>query len=449
MKVSADAPSVADATSSLSVWLDYLMQLHAKTIDMGLARVGQVAHNLGVVEIKPGTQRVVVAGTNGKGSSVAMLSAIMQAAGYRVGCYTSPHLIRFNERAQVNGQCLSDEEWVAAFVAVEQARQDISLSFFEFTTLAAIWYFHQQPLDLVILEVGLGGRLDAVNAVDNSSCIITAIDLDHQDYLGDNREDIGYEKAGVMRANKLCVCSDPQPPKRLLEQAKKQQVYLKCLGRDFSFQPREAHWRFKDLCDASSQKSYNDVDLILPALAGDFQLQNAAGVLAWLQAQTAFDISRSAIEAGLKAVTHPGRMQFMRLGHQDWLFDVAHNPQAVAQLARKVSQQNSQLLTKPIGVFAALADKDVQSMIAQMWSHIDRWVLLDLSPEPRALEPSVMQRHLNDTAVIQGDELAICTIAKTASEAITMVQNLAQTRVVAFGSFVTVGALMTELQQSG
>ena len=437
-------PAVPNAQSSLADWLDYLMQLHTKAIDMGLARVGQVAHNLDIVQIKSGMQRVVVAGTNGKGSTVAMLSAIMQAAGYHVGCYTSPHLVRFNERAQINGQSLSDQDWIAAFIAVEEARGNISLSFFEFTTLAAIWFFQQQPLDLVILEVGLGGRLDAVNAVENSSCIITAIDLDHQEYLGNNREDIGFEKAGVMRPGRLCVCSDSMPPKRLLDHANNLQVSLKCLGQDFTYQQVAGGWCF------TYNEQPEELSLPMPALLGDFQLQNAAGVLAWLANQCDFAVSRPAIEVGLQEVRHPGRLQSLQVQHQTWLLDVAHNPQSAEQLALWVGQQNSVHQSKPIAIFAVLADKDVKGMIARMAPHIDQWILLDLRPQPRALDPKIMQQFLDEVKLTDQSSLSpIGQVVQNASAAVQAAKSSGAARILVFGSFMTVGAILTELEQDG
>lgn len=440
MPVVAATP-LPNVQSSLTQWLDYLMQLHAKPIDMGLARVSQVAHKLDVVNLKPQTHRLVIAGTNGKGSNVALASAIMQAAGYQVGCYTSPHLVRFNERAQINGKSLSDAQWIDAFVAVEQARGTISLSFFEFITLAAIWFFHQQPLDLVILEVGLGGRLDAVNAVDNTSCIITAIDLDHQAFLGDNREAIGFEKAGVMRPHQLCVCSDPQPPQSLLDHAQQLDVSLRCLGQDYSYHRADVGWFF-NASKESSQAARQALDALpLPALLGDFQLQNAAGVLAWLDAQTDFEVSREAIKTGLEQVKHPGRLQRLQLGQQAWLLDVAHNPQAAEQLAIWLAQENTKHAKKPLAIFAALADKDIAGMIDKVAPHVEQWILLDLRPQDRATDPVIMQQYLSNITTRQ--------IADSAQQAIELAQGIAVDRVVVFGSFITVGAIMAELEQHG
>jgi dihydrofolate synthase/folylpolyglutamate synthase len=435
------ATSLPNVQSSLTQWLDYLMHLHAKPIDMGLARVSQVAHKLDIVSLKPQTHRLVIAGTNGKGSNVALLSAIMQAAGYQVGCYTSPHLVRFNERAQINGHSLNDAQWIDAFVAVEEARGTISLSFFEFTTLAAIWFFHQQPLDLVILEVGLGGRLDAVNAVDNTSCIITAIDLDHQAFLGDNREAIGYEKAGVMRPHKLCVCSDPQPPQSLLDHAQQLQVSLRCLGQDYNYHKVTVGWFFNSAKAPLQEASQVLGVLPLPALLGDFQLQNAAGVLAWLDEQTDFEVSHDAIKTGLEQVKHPGRLQRLQLGQQAWLLDVAHNPQSAEQLAIWLAQDTTEHRTKPLAIFAALADKDIAGMIDPLAPHIAQWILLDLRPQDRALDPEIMQQHLSDITTSQ--------IADSAKQAIELAQAVAVDRVVVFGSFLTVGAIMAELEQHG
>jgi dihydrofolate synthase/folylpolyglutamate synthase len=436
------ATPLPNVQSSLTQWLDYLMHLHAKPIDMGLARVSQVAHKLDIVSLKPQTHRLVIAGTNGKGSNVALVSAIMQAAGYQVGCYTSPHLVRFNERSQINGKSLSDAQWIDAFVAVEKARGAVSLSFFEFTTLAAIWFFHQQPLDLLVLEVGLGGRLDAVNAVDNTSCIITAIDLDHQAFLGDNREAIGFEKAGVMRPHQLCVCSDPHPPQSLLDHAQQLDVSLRCLGQDYSYHRADAGWFFYSSSKEPSQAAGQVLEFLpLPALLGDFQLQNAAGVLAWLDAQTDFEVRCDAIKIGLEQVKHPGRLQRLQLGQQAWLLDVAHNPQAAEQLAVWLEQDNAKHTTKPVAIFSALADKDIVGMINKVAPHVAQWILLDLRPQDRATDPVIMQQHLSNITTSQ--------IADSAKQAIELAQAVAVDRVVVFGSFITVGAIMAELEQHG
>lgn len=425
--------------SSLDDWLNYLMSIHAKSIDMGLSRVVLVAQKLNLINEKPETRRLVIAGTNGKGSTQAILTAIMQAAGYRIGCYSSPHLFCFNERAQINHQSLSDDQWIKAFMAIEHARDGVTLSFFEFTTLAALWYFHQQSLDLIILEVGLGGRLDAVNAVNSSSAIITAIDLDHQEWLGDNREDIGFEKAGVMRAGALCICSDSNVPKTLKNYAASLNVDLRCLGLDFEFDNDGLSWCYR------GNETFEH--LPSPKLKGEFQLQNASGVLAWLDWQKDFKVTQSAIEQGLKNVSHKGRLDLRYFNDQAWLFDVAHNPHAVKQLAHWLEQENQVYQNKPVAIFAAFADKDVKTMIELMKDHVAQWVFLDLRPESRALDPNIMFKFVNE--IQEADDPIEAYLAKTSQQALEFAIETKLKRVVIFGSFITVGTMLKELERHG
>ena len=276
--------------SSLTDWLDWLLKLHAQEIELGLDRVREVAKQLDV--LTPAPFVITVAGTNGKGSSVAMLVAILKVAGYKVGSYTSPHILRFNERIQLNAQPVTDQSIVAAFDAIEKARQGIKLTYFEFATLASLFIFKQADLDVVVLEVGLGGRLDAVNIVDAQACLLTAIDVDHIEWLGSDRDKIGFEKAGVMRLNGLSVCSDPTPPKTVLEHAKHLKVDLKLLGRDYDFESNSDNWHFKT--------KHQSITLPEPNLAGQFQLQNAAGVVALLKTQACLKIDQAAFERGVE-----------------------------------------------------------------------------------------------------------------------------------------------------
>ncbi|MDX1796839.1 MAG: Mur ligase family protein, partial [Hydrogenovibrio sp.] len=258
-----------DRNSSLQTWIDWLLSLHAEEIDLGLARIREVAGKLDLLTPQPLV--ISVAGTNGKGSSVAMLSAIYQASGYQVGVYTSPHLLRFNERIQINGKMADDQAIVEAFDTIESVRGQTKLTYFEFSTLAALMIFKRQPLDVMILEVGLGGRLDAVNILDADASLITAIDIDHSDWLGDDRSVIALEKAGITRPHKIAICSDNDIPDSLMQYALEHQINLKCLGTDFSYLPTTPAWQFL----AQDTTFSNLTTLPYPSLKGDFQLQNA------------------------------------------------------------------------------------------------------------------------------------------------------------------------------
>lgn len=416
--------------SGLADWLDWLLQLHAEEIELGLERVQEVAKRLDV--LTPAPHVITVAGTNGKGSSVAMLVSILGAAGYQVGSYTSPHILRFNERIQLNAQSVTDQQIVAAFDAIEKSRQGIKLTYFEFATLAALLIFKQHDLDVVVLEVGLGGRLDAVNIVDAQACLLTAIDVDHVEWLGSDREKIGFEKAGVMRPSGLAVCSDLNPPDSVINHAEALQVDLKVLGRDFSFVANTESWQFH-----AQQRSLN---LPRPNLAGEFQLQNAAGVVALLESQTALQIESSAYTDGLKQVIHPGRLQTLMLNHQAWLFDVAHNPQSVDALAKHLK---SQLPTAEyLVIFSALADKDIKAMAAQIKPFATQWLLVDLQVE-RSASLDQLQEVLRLSGVSQAQQLVFSRM----SEAVTYASQSNSKRVLIYGSFVTVSQAMAELTE--
>ncbi|MBE0493410.1 MAG: bifunctional tetrahydrofolate synthase/dihydrofolate synthase [Thiomicrospira sp.] len=416
--------------SGLTDWLNWLLQLHAQEIELGLDRVREVAKQLDV--LTPAPYVITVAGTNGKGSSVAMLVAILSAAGYKVGSYTSPHILRFNERIQLNAQPVSDQQIVVAFDRIEKARQGIKLTYFEFATLAALVLFKQSALDIVVLEVGLGGRLDAVNIVDAQACLLTAIDVDHIEWLGSDREKIGFEKAGIMRSNGLTVCSDPNPPKTVVDYAEKLHVDLKLLGRDYGFNVDSDDWVFK-IADQS-------ITLPLPNLAGLFQLQNAAGVLALLKTQARLTIDQVAYEQGLKQIQHPGRLQTIQLDHQAWLLDVAHNSQSVDVLANHLKRQPEQ--TKYLVVFSALADKDIEAMVSQIKPYASHWLLVDLQVE-RSAPLARLQEVLRLAGVGAECQLAFNSMA----EAVTCARQSNESRVLIYGSFVTVSQAMAELTE--
>ena len=344
---------------SLTDWLARLEQLHPSTIELGLERVRRVKDALGLA---PAFPLIMVGGTNGKGSTCAYLEAILGAAGYRTGLYTSPHLLRYNERVRIAGREASDAELVAAFERVDAARGDTSLTYFEFGTLGAMVQFIAAGVDVAILEVGLGGRLDAVNVFDADVAVVTSVDLDHMDYLGDTREKIGFEKAGIYRGRRPAICADPAPPDSLLEHARRIGADLRCVGRDF-FALREGdRWTYRGPALVWQ-------DLPLPAMAGAYQLRNAAGALAALEAvRGRLPVSEAAIRQGLRAAQVPGR--FQRIARApEVILDVAHNPEAARALAATLREQP--VTGRTLAVVGMLADKDAAAVFAALRGEVD------------------------------------------------------------------------------
>jgi len=360
--------------ASLTEWLAWQESLHPKTIDLGLERVDEVYRNLGLANgSHPYT--ITVAGTNGKGSCVAMLDAILRAEGYRTGTYTSPHLLRYNERVVIEGAQVSDAELCEAFARIDAVRKDASLSFFEFGTLAALDIFARSALDVQILEVGLGGRLDAVNLVDADIALIAGIDLDHQSYLGDTREAIGYEKAGIFRAGKPAILGDVDVPQSVLNHAAKLGIELDSLGQTFSYQVKPQGW---DWLGTGSSHTH----LPLPALAGEHQLMNASAVLQALQRASHFlPVSRASIEQGLAGFHLAGRFQYFR-EKCTVLLDVAHNPQSVRVLARHLREHHAG--QKIHAVFAIMRDKDITAVMEPVRERMADWYLAPLAMERAA-----------------------------------------------------------------
>ncbi len=349
---------------SLAQWLVYIEALHPKSIAMGLERVSDVALRM---DLSPTFPIISIAGTNGKGSTCAMLERIYIAAGYRVGTYTSPHLTCYNERVRVNYQNVSDEDLCTAFSAIEQARGDIVLTYFEMGTLAAMWHFAQSNLDVVILEVGMGGRLDAVNVFEPTCSIVTCVDLDHLEYLGDTREKVGTEKAGIYRPHKLAICGDLDPPVTVINHANVINADLRLINRDFSVTQLSNGWQYKT----------NTHTLRLPSLAleGDFQLNNAACAICAVENLTKqLPVDMDSIGDALKTVTLLGR--FFRVSQNpDIILDVAHNPQAAVSLANNL--KNNPCKGRTLGVFAMLADKDIAQVVRALLPHISLWYLAD------------------------------------------------------------------------
>jgi dihydrofolate synthase/folylpolyglutamate synthase len=395
---------------------------------MTLERVRMLCDRLGLRFAVP---VVVVAGTNGKGSSCAMLEAIALQAGYRVGLYIKPHLVHFNERCRINGEMASDALLLEHFQAVEAARGGITLTWFEYTTIVIMRALAHTSLDLVILEVGMGGRLDAVNAVDADVTLITSIALDHTEFLGDNREAIGREKAGVMRPGRPVVVSDPQPPASLQQRATELGADLRQLGVDFNFQGDKQQWGWRGRSQRFNGMAY-------PALRGANQLLNAAGVLAVFEAlRERLPINAQAVRNGLALVELPGRFQIVP-GQPVLVLDVAHNPHSVAALAANLDAMGFYPTTH--AVFGAMADKDLLPMLQKVNPMVDKWSFTDL-PLPRAAKAADLQHawqaQNTRTDVASSAHADPMQALQAAIEAADPAD-----RIVVFGSFYTVGGVL-------
>jgi len=411
---------------SLADWLARLEQLHPSSIELGLERVRRVKDALGLEAAFP---LVVVGGTNGKGSTCAYLEAMLRAAGYKTGLYTSPHLLRYSERVRIAGREAGDTELIAAFERIDAARGDISLTYFEFGTLGAMLQFVDAGVDVAILEVGLGGRLDAVNAFDADAAIVTSVDLDHMDFLGDTREKIGFEKAGIYRAGRPAICADPEPPASLIEHARHLGADLRCAGRDFAAQRETDHWTYRG-------QACSWTDLPLPAMAGAYQLCNATGALAVLEAlRPCLPVSEAAIRQGLAMARAPGR--FQRIAHApEVILDVAHNPEAARALAATLRDQP--VAGRTLAVVGMLADKDAAGVFAALSGEIDAWwACMPVSPRARdaAALAAILRTHAGHAPVkVQRDVNAALAEARSAA--------CEGDRILVFGSFYTVAAVL-------
>jgi dihydrofolate synthase/folylpolyglutamate synthase len=412
----------------LSDWLAHCERLHPKTIDLGLERVQAVARRL---ELRFDCPVVTVAGTNGKGSTCALVEAIALQAGYRPGVYTSPHLVHFEERCRIGGEIVKPEALVPHFERVEAARAGATLTYFEFTTLAILSLMAASGLELAILEVGLGGRLDAVNAIDTDCAIVTSIDLDHMEYLGPDRESIGREKAGILRAGKPAIVSDPMPPHSLLQYAAALGADLWLLGRDFNFSGDKQQWAW-----AGRGRRYSG--LAYPALRGANQLLNASGALAAFEAlRQRVPVTAQAIRNGLAMVELPGRFQIVP-GEPTLVLDVAHNPHSVAALAANLDNMGFYPTTH--GVFGAMGDKDLAPMLAKMGPLVDRWYFTDL-PTPRAATAAEL---LARWQALPGRRDVPASTHASPADALRAAAAAAEPtdRILVFGSFYTVGGVL-------
>lgn len=411
----------------LSDWLAWQERLHPNAIDLGLERVRVVLERLGLG--RPAQPIITVGGTNGKGSTVAFLDAMLQAAGYRTGVYTSPHILRYNERIRVAGRQAGDAELCAAFARIDAARADISLTYFEFGTLAALDIFRASNIDVMLLEVGMGGRLDAVNAVDADCAIVTTVDLDHCEWLGPDRESIGFEKAGIYRAGRPAICADPMPPCSVLERAQEIGAELYRSGSEYSFRREAECWFWQGPVRVLER-------LPLPRLPGDQQLANAAAALVALASlQSRLPVADRALRQGLAAAGLPGRFQVVA-GPVEWIYDVAHNPQAAAALACTLSQRPCRGRTHV--VLAMLRDKDCLAVAGRLAVAADAWYLAGLGGS-RGQNGSELARILTKLGIIGmisvlDDVAAACTAAACAARP--------GDRVVVCGSFHTVASAL-------
>ncbi len=419
---------------SFADWLTYIEQLHPQNIDMGLARVAEVYRRM---QVPLSCAIITVGGTNGKGSTCAMLEAMLLQGGYRVGLYTSPHILLFNERARINGQPVADDVLVSHFEAVEAVRGDTQLTYFEFTTLAILRLFAESNLNAAILEVGLGGRLDAVNIFDADVAIVTNVGIDHVEYLGDTREKIGFEKAGIYRRGHTAICGDFDPPQSLLQHAASIGADLWLVGRDFRSTENGGKWDWVG-------RSLRREGLDFPKLQGANQILNASVALAALEAlQQRFPLDEQAVRAGLAKASLAGRFQVLA-GKPTIILDVAHNPHAAAVLADNLASTTKYGDT--YAVFGAMCDKDIDGVIACMKDRIDHWCVTDL-PLPRAATASEIAERLRAAGIgLQDGTSKGKTVLSFSSpaQALANAMNRAgeNDRIAVFGSFWTVASVL-------
>ncbi|MFZ4258181.1 bifunctional tetrahydrofolate synthase/dihydrofolate synthase [Raoultella terrigena] len=367
---------IPQATSPLATWLSYLEHLHSKTIDLGLTRVNEVAGRMAVV--KPAPFVFTVAGTNGKGTTCRTLESVLMAAGYRVGVYSSPHLVRYTERVRVQGEELPEAAHTASFAEIEAARGEISLSYFEFGTLSALWLFKQAQLDVVILEVGLGGRLDATNIVDADVAVVTSIALDHTDWLGSDRESIGREKAGIFRSGRPAIVGEPDMPHTIADVAAEKGAMLRRRGVDWRYASGEQGWDFSD-------EQGTLAGLPLPQVP----MPNAATALAALRA-SGLTVSEQAIRDGIRQAMLPGRFQIIGEAPRV-ILDVAHNPHAAAYLAGRLKSLPK--TGRVLAVIGMLHDKDIAGTLANLMAEVDCWYCAPLEG-PRGATAEQLLEHL-------------------------------------------------------
>ena len=425
--------------TTLPAWLALLESRHAEVhIDMGLDRVRAVKERMGLSFDCP---VIMVAGTNGKGSTCAMLESILLRAGYKVGLYIKPHFLDFNERARIGGELATDEALVASFNAVEERRGDVSLTYFEFTTLAIMHLLAGSSIDVAILEVGLGGRLDAVNVIDADVAIVTSVDIDHTDYLGDTREKIGFEKAGIFRPGKAAICSDPVPPASLIAHAEEIGADLWLLGRDFNYSGDKQQWNYGGRSQRRNSLGY-------PSLRGANQLLNASAALAALEVlRLELPVGAQEVRTGLVLVELPGRFQVLP-GRPTVILDVAHNPHAASALAQNLGNMGFHPFT--YAVFGIMEDKDIDGVIAPMAEFVDHWCVADL-PSPRSASSGKLAEKLAALRPLDAKEgeYSVGAFADPAQAFANAMSRAGENdRIVVFGSFYTVAGVMAARKSS-
>jgi dihydrofolate synthase/folylpolyglutamate synthase len=406
---------------TLAEWLAYIERQHPQAIAMGLERVHQVLGRMGV---KLRCPVITVGGTNGKGSTCAMLEAILRAGGSRTGLYSSPHLLRYNERVRVAGREADDASLVESFAAVEGARGDTPLTYFEFGTLAAFWLFNREKVEAAVLEVGLGGRLDAVNALDADCAVLTSVGIDHVDYLGPDRESIGREKAGIFRAGRPAVVAEPDPPQSVRDAAGEKLF----LGKDFGFVAEQGQWSYWG-------PKGKRAGLAHPALRGGIQLRNASAALCALDA-LALPVAMQDVRRGLAEVEIPARFQVLP-GRPQVILDVAHNVQAAQTLADNLAA--SGFAPETIAVCGMLRDKDIAGVLRTMAPRVTRWHLASLQG-PRAASADDLASHLDGKGFKFDSPAAALEAALERAEE--------GDKIVVFGSFLTVGEAMAWLKNN-
>ena len=411
---------------NLTDWLGYIESIHPSTIDLTLERIKIVIERLNLDISFP---ILTVGGTNGKGSTCSILESIYREAGYKVACYTSPHFLNFNERIKIQTLAVSDEVICEAFSRIESAREDVTLTYFEYGTIAAMIIFSEAHVDVAILEVGLGGRLDAVNVFDADCAIVTTVDLDHMDYLGHTREAIGFEKAGIYRTEKTSICGDFDPPQSLIKHAELIHADLKIIGKDFGYEAH--HDSFDFLIDSTFV-----MNLPLPKLQGDFQLANATNALMAVKAmEDKLPLTEISIQKGISLTLLPGRFQEVKK-MPSLILDVAHNPQAARSLSHNL--KTHVVPGKTIAVFSILKDKDIFGVINELNLDIDDWFIAEIQNERAASIETISNtiQKINLSAHIEAFK-NIQEAYQFASKEVTR-----NDRIIVFGSFFTVADIM-------
>ena len=407
---------------TLAAWLEFIERQHPKTIALGLDRVAAVLQRM---QVKISAPVITVAGTNGKGSTCAMLEAMLRAGGYRTALYTSPHLLRYNERVRIAGEEAADAPLAQSFEAVERARGDTPLTYFEYGTLGALWLFAREKVDVTVLEVGLGGRLDAVNVIDTDCAVLTSVGIDHVDYLGPDRESIGREKAGIFRAGRPAVIGDPQPPQSVLAAPGEKLL----LGKQFGYADEKSQWSY---WGPSGRRG----GLAHPALRGSTQLRNASAAMCALDClHQDLPLAMQDVRRGLAEVSLPARFQVLP-GRPQVILDVAHNVQAAQVLAENLA--TSGFSPETIGVCGMLRDKDIDGVLRALAPLITRWHMASLSG-PRAASAEELARHVKGAECFGSASAAFEAALSRANE---------NDKIVVFGSFLTVGEVIEWLKNN-